>query len=394
MRRTIRLKRPDGGYVLDFYCAFAPDDGDRSGRNTIESQVRNGKVWINRDLGDIEFAAFPDPCGFWSPLLKLRADQTEAEATLQALPHPVRGSWWRRHYGLTRLSGSSGAGVRIAVIDEGVGADAAAFGVGHVTSLGPIAFAPGVEQRSLTDETGGTHSVEILNLLTGRNRRYGPFGLAPGAEILFATAPDHRTPAKLNTETLARTIETFSKFYAPHLILFCAGDSETPLQSIDVSVKRAFRRGALCIAAAGNKGGEALFPARYDSVFAVGASGVKDSAPPGTVEQAEAGESHRSDTASPHVASLSARGNGVNAFAPGENLVIVADYGPSHSVSGTSYAAPIAAGLAARELSNHPEVLRMKPDVERARKIADVVDSLYPPLLGTAYARKPFTNVR
>jgi subtilisin family serine protease len=121
------------------------------------------------------------------------------------------------------------------------------------------------------------------------------------------------------------------------------------------AISEAEAAGALVVASAGNEGpGGATFPARYDSVLSVTASGVRGAAADGSVDY-ERGA---------HFAST---GDGVDLFAPGLDVagavpVALCNRGlwlcrseePYAVAAGSSYAAPLAAGAAALVLAERP----------------------------------------
>jgi len=109
--------------------------------------------------------------------------------------------------------------------------------------------------------------------------------------------------------------------------------------------------GVLCFAAAGNKGEAPLYPARYEDCLSVGALGRVGFAPPQTEDWRDARAS-REVRGSEFLWQASARGPGVKLLGAGASILYTEPCGRSFAISGTSFAGPIVAGVAALILEN------------------------------------------
>jgi subtilisin len=140
-------------------------------------------------------------------------------------------------------------------------------------------------------------------------------------------------------------------------------------------IKRARAMGAVCVAAAGNKGGAVAFPARFPSAVGVSAIGVRDGVPEGA-DEFQIGSSPR---AKGHrnlgVATFSCRGPEIDFTAPGVGVVslLPGAFGP---MSGTSMAAPALTGLLARRLARDAELLGSARDQARSDGIVKLAASV------------------
>jgi Subtilase family len=148
------------------------------------------------------------------------------------------------------------------------------------------------------------------------------------------------------------------------LISISAGDWPDPVPDLETEVELAADRGTLCFFAAGNRR-SVLYPARYPACLAVAALGQAGNAPAGTT--VEYMDLHVSEwLAHPlYLWGLSARGAEVEFCAPGVG-VIWNDCGMAARASvGSSYACPIAVGVAGRILSGDVTFMNVPRDRRR-----------------------------
>ncbi|WP_442602875.1 S8 family peptidase [Paenibacillus sp. KN14-4R] len=177
----------------------------------------------------------------------------------------------------------------------------------------------------------GTHVAAIL-AADGSNG-IGISGVAPGVRILPINAwgPEGRTE-----ESTAQAIRYAADQGVRILSMSLGSNDFAPSSDGDSKIIReaiqyAHSKGVLLVAAAGNDIGLAKpdFPARYPEVIAVGAVNDKDL-----------------------ISNYSARG--ADLMAPGEDIYSIGLDGRFLSLSGTSMATPMVAGVAALILSKNP----------------------------------------
>lgn len=216
----------------------------------------------------------------------------------------------------------SAAPVRIGLVDSGVDADHRALRAAAIHSWG-------CDGAAHPD----AHGTAVAALLVGRDGAFR--GAAPG-KALYAADIYCASPTGGSAERIAAALGWLAREQVPVINLSLVGP---PNGAIERIVARLVARGHLLVAAVGNDGPAAppLYPASYPGV--IGVSAVDRS-----------GE----------VLPEAARGPQVAFAAPGNNMVSANPGEPPYrTVRGTSFAAPLVAGLLAPALA--------RPDRERAR---------------------------
>lgn len=216
--------------------------------------------------------------------------------------------------GLSSTAAAAGSGgssdARIGLIDSGVDAGHPALSGLSITQRG---FAPGGVKPS-------AHGTATASLLAGRTDRFR--GAAPGASLLVADVYG-TGPTGGSAASVVKALAWMAREKTPVVNVSLVGPANASLQAV---VKALAGQGTIIVAAVGNDGPAAppLYPASYPEVVAV--TGVDAR---GRVLM-EAGRSRHLDFAAPGADMAAARPGG---YAP---------------VRGTSYAAPIVAGMLAR----------------------------------------------
>jgi hypothetical protein len=209
--------------------------------------------------------------------------------------------------------GVTGAGGgRVGLIDGGVDTGHPALRGAKITQKG---FA-GTAQPS-------EHGTETASLLAGRAD--GFTGAAPGAELYVADVYCNQATGG-STPAILQALDWMAKERVGVVNISLVGPSNAPMKA---AIAAMVRRGHLIVAAVGNDGPAAkpLYPAAFDGV--VGVTGVD-----------------RRNRVLPEAG----RGPQVRFAAPGGDIS-AARPGGYASVRGTSFAAPIVAGLLSRQLN-------------------------------------------
>jgi subtilisin family serine protease len=234
---------------------------------------------------------------------------------------PATGEASAARPAIAAAAGHAMDGVRVGLIDSGVQRTHAVFARAIVTSWG-------CQGESIPS----SHGTEVASLLVGDS---APFrGAAPGA-ALYAADVYCGAPAGGAIETIAQAFGWLSGQHVPVINVSLVGPDNVILKRV---VQQTIAQGCLIVAAVGNDGPAAppLYPAAYPNVIGVSAVDGR----------------HR-------VLLEAERGPQVSFAAPGADLAAASLPDGYQAVRGTSFAAPIVAGLLAQRL------LDPQPDAAR-----------------------------
>jgi subtilisin family serine protease len=266
----------------------------------------------------------------------------------------------RHFYGGSRFD--PGTGVIVGVVDTGCGPHPDLNLVdGEATVTGD---APGDWQDF---DIHGTHVAGLIG--ANGNLR----GMAPGVPIhSFRVFPRNVGDGATNYAILKALLRAADA--RCDIVNLSLGGGPADI-IVEESIADARNQGMLLVIAAGNDGREAVnYPAAYSGTVAVSAMGVEGTFPAGSLEQADILRPPGSQLdPAEFIASFSNVGPQIGVTAPGVGTLSTlpnGDYGP---LSGTSMAAPVAAGAAACLLSQHPTVFRMPRDRSRSNAIYNLL---------------------
>ncbi len=201
-----------------------------------------------------------------------------------------------------------------------------------------------------------THGNGVLGVIGATaNNEIGISGVAGNCKIMLLRAGFFKTDGTqaLSAAYIAKSI-IFAADNGARVINISSGSTRYS-ESYKSALEYAIDKGVVIISSAGNNGtSEPVYPAAYDlpGLISVGASDSND-----------------------ELSSFSSRGDWVDVSAPGENIMTTLTDNAYGKVQGTSFAAPMVAGIVALVVSRYPE---MTPsDVQdKIMNTVDVIENL------------------
>jgi subtilisin len=235
-------------------------------------------------------------------------------------------AWGVSHIGAysAHANGNKGDGIKIAVIDTGIGEMDRDTGIHTIPEdldnnyVGGYDFVFGDEVPN--DETTNSHGTHVAGIIAAEENGTGVVGVAPEAEIYAVRVLDGAGFGLL--EWIIAGIE----WAVEHDMHIANLSLEGPdFQSLQDACDSAYEAGVLLVAAGGNtNGGAVKYPGGYDSVIAVTATDANN-----------------------NKAYFSPLGPELELSAPGDNIPSTLKNGGYGELDGTSQAAPHVAGTAA-----------------------------------------------
>lgn len=295
--------------------------------------VHRYRIASNRNVRDVIAALEADPS-----VVNAQPDYLyRLQQTTSAKP---------QQYALDRLSigkahqVSRGEGAKVAVIDSAIDPAHPAFAQTAMETF---------DVRDKADTELTAHGTSIASVIGAS----GPLaGIAPKADLVAIAAfwQNDNGTTHSNSWVIAKALDTAARASTTILNLSFAGPRD-PL--VEKSLSGADKRGMIAIAAAGNAGPTAapLYPAAYDSVIAVTATGPDDT----IFEMANQG---------PYIAFA----------APGVDVLAATPHGGYGFSSGTSLATAHISGIAALLHKTHQKMNRDRLSDLLARASTDLGD--------------------
>jgi subtilisin family serine protease len=350
---------------------------DRDRQVRVSTDASGSAHWNVQHEGPARLEIGPIP-NHWSLAEDCHVDVPLREFQASKLIRAEDGlGWWHRAVGLDSATPGRGRGIRIGVIDTGCGPHPA---LSHAQEVGT--FIDGHRTPGIIDEQ--EHGSHVCGIVAARPQSRDHFvGLAPDAELFVARVS---SPARRATQwNIAAALDAMVDA-GVHLINLSLG-AEPAVRTIGESIENAWLHGILCFAAAGNWGGNVLWPARHELVIAVSALGREAQVPEGSLGKLLLRDAQERDTENDFVVpEFCSRGPAVTCCAPGVGIVSTLrtnDPGTSGDwgdMSGTSMASPLALGVLAILLSRDETFLTLAANEDRARYAREVLENQCFPL--------------
>ncbi|MDQ0454750.1 S8 family serine peptidase [Rhizobium paknamense] len=311
--------------------------------------------------------------GYWSAV----AINPANARTLTVDPLPKNGpvGWWHQLAGLSANDPQAGSGIRIGILDTGLGPHPY---LNHITPAGAYVDGAYVEGAIATMdvEWHGTHVSGIIGARPPEGS--GEFaGLAPGADIFTARVFSKNGGA--NQGDIAAGIDAMAFENEVDLINLSLGGGPSAIEYD--AVLSAYYRGTLCICAAGNQYGQAVMsPANYPIAVAVTALGMPGTYPANNLAALTAPQQpDRIGYGGLYLPSYSNFGPQVAVTAAGSAVISTipateAEPAPYADMSGTSMATPVTTAALAVLLSQDPifrTLARCKERADYARSLLE-----------------------
>ncbi len=269
-------------------------------------------------------APIPTPTPTPTPSVAPTATPTPTPTPVQATASSQTTPW-----GVTRIGApaawslSTGAGVKVAVVDTGIDTD-------HPDLAANLAGCVNFIQSWKTCEDDNGHGTHVSGIIAAEDNTLGVIGVAPNAKIYSLKVLDRRGRGYLSDIIEALDWSVTNGVQVVNMSLGTTAD----VQSFRDAVSRVNAAGVVQVAAAGNSGPGANtvnYPAKYTEVIAVAATDSSDGVP-----------------------SWSSRGPEVDIAAPGASINSTYYRNTYKVLSGTSMASPHVAATVALRLFLHP----------------------------------------
>lgn len=352
--REAKTKKPVVGALVVAFTNFATRTGEQAetdARGVARLPAFSGQTNID------QLFVYPK-VGYWSFFQRNRVLLSGDALDLRPVTLPFADV--RQFFYPQAASLNVGAGIRVGIIDTGVGPHPdlrITRGKNLVVGENPADFADADEH--------GTHVAGIVAARGDAPNRIT--GLAPGVELMAYRVFSRDIRRGASTFAIQKAIEEAIIDQCDLINLSLGGGQ--PDKAIEQALTDAFMNGIVPFVATGNDGRQPVsFPASFSLSVGVGAMGRRNTFPRGTTDELNLVKPPRGTDPLNYVAAFSNIGPEVDFIAPGVAIIstVPGGYMP---MSGTSMACPVATGVAARLLAARPDLLKMPRNADRSAAI-------------------------
>lgn len=337
------------------YLGLGDDDEPLAARSGTE-----GVAVFDLPSGQADLTFFvtrPIDPGYWCAHLdNFDIDDPIVSTPIKDLPPTP---WWLEMLDVDLSETQRGAGVHIGVIDTEVA---------NRTGLEHIRFTSDATDANPSNAL--SHGETVCRLLADRSAPTSCAPVCPGATITVISG-EYSTgtwdlefcgsefPSDIDPVAVTNGVYQLVLDHEVDVINLSLGtfdEIETSFSGLRTAIEFAFSKGVVVVCAAGNtRKSTTAFPSRLPQCIAVTAFGLCDWGP------AETAARYNSELAT-EIGLLAGRkvyswcegayGTGLDFIAPGVGLVISRDGRPAYDVTGTSFSAPLNAGVIAINLAH------------------------------------------
>ncbi|HZZ78825.1 MAG TPA: S8 family serine peptidase [Gemmataceae bacterium] len=325
--------------------------------------------------GQLEIGPLPMHWSIGEVVDFAKVDHRDFVAT--RLPLATDGlGWWHRVIGLRRTDPTLGRGISIGIIDSGCANHPA---LGHIHPFGSF-LAGNLPQPGIDDEVEhGTHVCGIIGARPSAATEYS--GIAPAAELVVARVETAASGGSSQLD-IANALDALVT-HGVHLVNLSLGARKLS-NILSDSIINAWLNGVVCFAAAGNLGGNLLWPAQHEKVIAVTALGRLSETCSGSLSNLLLSDATQMDTdLDVAFAEFCCRGPQTRCCAPGIGIISTigtATGGSWGDLSGTSMASPMALATLAAVLGRDSAYLGADADEDRASLVLETLENHCRPL--------------
>lgn len=358
----------DHGQPLEGLDVFADFGSGRTRRQSVVITDANGSACIGLDDKTKIHELAVAPSAKWWPLV---FENPNGALKIQMMPLPPAEQhlgWWHRRSGIEHFDPARGAGVRIGVIDSGLGQHPALSAVQNLGAIVDCRLDPNGGQ----DIRGhGTHVCGAIAARPDDPNEYG--GLAPGASVCSLRVFGESGSA--HQADIALALHFMAHDQHCHLVNLSLGTTERSELVAD-AIADARQAGCLTICAAGNGNDAVEYPAALSDSVAVAALGIDGWGPAGSLVAHRRPDDPACCARPWFIANFSCHGAEVDAAAPGVGIIATVPGGQYAAYSGTSMAAPQLTGLLAVALARQSEPLPAEADSARTEAMEKLLYGL------------------